>query len=158
MRTHAEIQSDDFDAPDDLDRLMTRLESPTPPRSLTPAILAATTRYGTAGAAVGAFDWARAALWAAYGVLLLLVGTGAVLLGGALHSGGTLDYLAFALSDGDLLRQSPELFRDALVETMPWGHLAALMVALFVWVAVAVALLRRGGGEAGGANMAGAGR
>lgn len=155
MRTHTDTNRDDLDAPDDLDRLITRLQPPAPPRSLTPAILAATTRQGMAA---GVASRARATLWAAYVALLLLVAGGAVLLGGALHGGGTLDYLAFALSDGDLLRQSPELFRDALLETMPWGHLAALAVALVAWVAVAVALLRRGAGGARGANMAGAGQ
>ncbi len=169
MRTDMQTKTDDFDAPDDLDRLMTRLESPAPPRSLAPAILAATTRHDAArprggpvrGAAGGGsvLSRARAALWGAYAALLLLVAGGAVLLGGALHGGGTLDYLAFALSDGDLLRQSPELFRDALLETMPWGHLAALGVTLAAWAAVAIALLRRGigGGARGAGDAAGVG-
>ena len=153
MQTHTD--SDDFNAPDDLDRLMMRLEPPAPPRSLAPAIRAATTRQGATEGVPGAASWARAALWTAYTALLLLVAGGAVLLGGALHGGGTLDYLAFALSDGDLLRQSPELFRDALAETMPWGHLAALGVALVAWAVVAVTLLRRGGGASHGGNAAG---
>lgn len=140
MRTH--IHTDENETPDGLDRLMGRLESPPPPRALVPAILAATTRRE--GAASRVLARAHAALWGAYIALLLLVAAGAVLLGGALAGSGALDYLAFALSDADLLRASPDLFRDALRETVPWGHVAALAAVFVAWVVVTVRLLRRG--------------
>jgi len=126
------------DAPDDLDRVMARLVSPQAPRSLVPTILAQTTRRE---ASVRRQSWA--ALWLAYVALLVLVAGSAVLFGQALHGTGTLDYLAFALSDMDLLRHDPGLFRDAVGEHMPWGHVFALLAALVAWACVTVSLLKQ---------------
>ncbi len=141
------------DAPDDLDRVMMRMTSPQAPRTLVAAILARTTRQ-----AQPAWQQARVALWLAYVVLLLLVAGGAVLLGQALHGTGTLDYLAFAAADIDLLRSNPGLFRDAVLEHMPWGNVLALITALVAWAAVTVALFRRLGAPEHGRMMAGAAR
>ena len=146
---------DDFanDAPDDLDRVMMRLTAPQAPRALVPAILAQTTRREQP-----AWQQARVVLWLAYVVLLLLVAGGAVLFGQALHGTGTLDYLAFAASDIDLLRSDPGLFRDAVLEHMPWGNVLALFTALVAWAAVTVALFRRLGPAENGQMMAGTAR
>ena len=141
------------DAPDDLDRVMMRMTSPQAPRTLVAAILAQTTRQ-----AQPAWQQARVVLWLAYVVLLLLVAGGAVLLGQALHGTGTLDYLAFAAADIDLLRSNPGLFRDAVLEHMPWGNVLTLITALVAWAAVTVALFRRLGAPEHGQIMAGAAR
>lgn len=127
--------------PDDLDRLFARLASPRPPADLIPNILAQT--VGTAPAAVAARERVRAALWVSYSATLALVLICAVLLGQALHATGTLDYLAFALHDADLARQSPGLFWSAFVEHMPWVHLLLLLAALAAWLVTTTALLRR---------------
>lgn len=127
--------------PDDLDCLFAQLESPAPPATLVPNILARTVE--TTPARVAAQQRIRIALWAAYAVTLSLVLVCAVMLGQALHATGTLDYVIFALHDFDLARQSPDLFTSAIIEHMPWMHLGALLVALAAWVVTAVALLRR---------------
>lgn len=127
--------------PDDLDRLFTRLASPTPPAALIPNILART--VATSPAAIAARERMRTALWVSYGVTLSLVLVCAVLLGQALHATGTLDYLAFALHDSDLARQSPGLFWSAFTEHLPWMHLLLLAFALTAWLVTTVALLRR---------------
>lgn len=131
----------DTHEPDDLDRLMTRLESPVAPPTLVSAILAET--VGRQPAAVAARQRARVALWAVYGASLALVLVAAVLLGQALHATGTLDFLAFALHDWNLARSNPGLFGSALGEHMPWGNAIVLLIALMVWLATTVALLRR---------------
>lgn len=141
------------DTPDDLDRVMMRMTSPQAPRTLVAAILAQTTRQ-----AQPAWQQARVVLWMAYVVLLLLVAGGAVLFGQALHGTGTLDYLAFAAADIDLLRSNPGLFRDAVLEHMPWGNMLVLLTALVAWAAVTVALLRRLGAPEHGQTVAGAAR
>lgn len=135
------INGVDGTPPDDLDRLFARLESPAPPPDLIPTILART--VATSPAAVAGRERVRTALWVAYGATLSLVLVGAVLLGQALHATGTLDYLAFAWHDFDLVRQSPGLFGSALAEHMPWFHLAFLGAALAAWLVTTIALLRR---------------
>lgn len=131
----------DGDAPDDLDRLFARLESPAPPPALIPAILAQTVEK--APARVAARERLRAALWAVYGIALALVAVSALSLGQALYASGTLDYLSLAAEEGDLARQSPGLFWAAVSEHMPWLHLVPLALALALWLAATVALLRR---------------
>lgn len=131
----------DGDAPDDLDRLFARLESPAPPPSLVPTILART--VATAPARIAARERLRAALWAIYGVALALVAVFAISLGQALDASGTLDYLSLAAEDSDLARQSPGLFWAALSEHLPWLHFVPLLLALAVWLVATVALLRR---------------
>ncbi|MCA1668477.1 MAG: hypothetical protein LC793_14015 [Thermomicrobia bacterium] len=131
----------DGTAPDDLDRLFARLESPAPPADLIPKILAQT--VATAPAAIVMRERIRTALWVAYGVTLSLVLVSAVLFGQALHATGTLDYLTFAWQDFDLVRQSPGLFWSAFTEHMPWLHLLLLVAALTAWLVTTVALLRR---------------
>ncbi len=128
------------DAPDDLDRLFARLESPAPPPALIPAILARTVE--TSPARVAARQRARTTLWVLYGCSLALVAFCAVALGQALHATGTLDYLAFAMQDRDLVRQSPGLFWSAFSESMPWLHLVPLALALAVWLVTTLLLLR----------------
>lgn len=139
------------DAPDDLDRVIARLASPQAPRTLVPTILARTTRREQP-----VWQQARAVLWLAYGALLLLVAGGAVLFGQALHGAGTLDYLAFAFADMDLLWHDPGLFRDAVFEHMPWGNFIALVAALIAWAPVTIALFRRLSPTEGARIMAGA--
>ncbi len=128
-------------SPDDLDRLFARLQSPEPPGDLVPMILSRT--VATAPASVAARARTRTALWVAYSVALALVLVSAIALGQALHATGTLDYLAFALQDRDLARQSPGLFWSAFLEHMPWLHVTLLLGALVLWFISAVALLRR---------------
>ena len=127
--------------PDDLDRLFGRLASPAPPADLVPKILARTVE--TSPVFVAERLRLRTALWALYGVTLALVLICAITLGQALHASGTLDYLAFALQDSDLARQSPGLFWNAFAEHMPWLHLLVLAGALTTWLVTTVALLRR---------------
>ena len=136
-----ELNGTDGSPPDDLDRLMARLESPRPPAHLIPTILAET--VGTSPAYIAAARRMRVALWALYGVTLTLVLVCAVTLGQALHATGTLDVLSFAVDDSDLARQSPGLFWNAFLEHMPWLHIALLTCALAAWLVTAVALLRR---------------
>ncbi|HEY8292310.1 MAG TPA: hypothetical protein VIG44_07475 [Thermomicrobiales bacterium] len=138
---HMTINGVDGAPPDDLDRLFARLASPTPPADLIPQILART--VATTPAAVAVRERVRIALWVSYGVTLSLVLVCAVLLGQALHATGTLDYLAFALHDSDLARQSPGLFWSAFTEHLPWMHLLLLALALTAWLVTTVALLRR---------------
>lgn len=127
--------------PDDLDRLFGRLESPAPPADLIPKILART--VATTPVAVAARQRLRTALWALYGVTLASVLLCAIMLGQALLTSGTLDYLAFATQEFDLARQSPGLFWGAFAEQMPWLHLLLLGGALSAWLVATVALLRR---------------
>jgi hypothetical protein len=136
---HNDIQLNG-DAPDDLDRLFTRLASPAPPPALIPAILARTVE--TAPARVTARQQARITLWVVYGISLALVAFFAISLGQALHTSGTLDYLAFAIQDRDLARAAPGLFWSAFVEYMPWLNLVPLVIALAIWLVTTVALLR----------------
>jgi hypothetical protein len=131
----------DGDAPDDLDRLFARLESPAPPSTLIPTILAQTVE--STPARVAARQRLRTVLWAAYCCSLVLVAVFAVSLGQALHASGSLDYLGFALQDRDLARQSPGLFWGAFTEHMPWLNLVPLALALAIWLVTTVALLRR---------------
>ena len=135
------INGADGAPPDDLDRLFARLASPTPPADLIPQILVQT--VATSPAAVAARERMRTVLWISYGVTLSLVLVCAVLLGQALHATGILDYLAFALHDSDLARQSPGLFWSAFTEHLPWMHLLLLALALTAWLVTTVALLRR---------------
>lgn len=128
------------DPPDDLDRLFARLDSPTVPPALIPAILAQTVE--TAPARVAARQRQRIALWVLYGCSLALVAVFAVSLGQALHASGTLDYLSFAMQDPALARESPGLFWHAVVEGMPWLNLVLLALALGVWLVTTIALLR----------------
>lgn len=127
--------------PDDLDRLFARLRSPIPPADLVPTILAQTVEMTPVS--VAARQRVRTMLWALYGVTLALVLVCAIALGQALHTSGMLDYLAFALQDFDLARQSPGLFWNAFMEQMPWLHLLLLGGALTAWLVTTVALLRR---------------
>ncbi len=131
----------DGDAPDDLDRLFARLQSPAPPPALVPAILARTVE--TAPARIAARERLRATLWGVYAVALALVAACALSLGQALYASGTLDYLSLATEDTDLAQQSPGLLWAAIGEHMPWLHLVPLVLALALWLVATVALLRR---------------
>lgn len=117
------------DSPDDLDRLLARLEAPP---------LAADFLAATLARAAARRRQQTALTVTSYAVLLIAVAAIAFAFGRGLVAGGADGVLALAVLAPAAVGAAPRDFLWALAESVPWGWLAALLV-------VAVALARCAG-------------
>ena len=113
------------DAFDDVERLLARLESPSPPPRLAERVLGRTTRAPRART--------PARLWLALAGGLLaavLAAASGYAAGRELVHSGALELLRLGLEERDLFLGAPQDYLLALAEALPWGWLAATALSI----------------------------
>ena len=113
---------------DDVERLLTRLESVAPPADFVGGVMARVRQ----GEVARWSRWQQSAFGAVYLVALALLALLAFRTGAAMEHSGVRDLLQLAARDIATVKASPGTYARALVEAMPWLHLAALALDALV--------------------------
>ncbi len=136
---------------DDIDALYERLELVDPPSGLAGRVLSRTVGRDQRA---NAWRWG-VVIWSA--LSLMATGTLALLsvsLGWELHQSGSLYLLRATMGDFDLLMSIRSEFLQAVLETVPWFNLAALLLNVTILFLLSRQLLERLPGQrwAGGSG------
>lgn len=127
---------------DDIDSLFARAGAVDLPDDFLSRVMDRLHRDGAVAPSPRLRGWAALCLLA-YGVALASLALLAYELGAAMGHSGTSTLLAALVSDVTLLADAPSAYLSALLTSMPWLHLAGVVVDLLV-VAVFTRLLTRG--------------
>ena len=138
---------DERDERDEMERLLARLNAVEPPADFVAGVMARVRQ----GEVARWSRWQQAAFGAAYVLTLVLLAVLAFATGAAMEHSGVRDLLQLAARDIEAVKTSPGLYASALLEAMPWLHLAALaldglVLALSTRLLLKVAAPRVAGG------------
>ena len=130
---------------DEIEQLLARLDSVAPPPDFVTGVMARVRE----GEVARWPRWQQAVFGAVYLVALALLAVLAFRTGGAMEHSGVRDLLQLAARDIAAVKASPGTYLQAVIEAMPWLHLAALAVDALVLLICTRLLLRFASRQAG---------
>lgn len=130
---------------DEIEQLLARLDSVAPPPDFVAGVMARVRE----GEVARWSRWQQAVFGAVYLVALALLAVLAFRTGGAMEHSGVRDLLQLAARDIAAVKASPGAYAQALIEAMPWLHLAALAIDALVLLICTRLLLRLAPRQAG---------